>query len=517
MEGLRRELFTQAMHGEGGGGFADVPFDGMESVAAVGDVGGADVFAGGEEVFHPHGDEGAERDLKGEGMNIDVVVAFAGGVEIDAVVAYADAVCEWTGTIRTGRKVGGGNVLFADGGEGLDAARFANVGGHGKAVVGAEEVGAESQARPAAAAIGTGGLGLQPVKDGEAELLGFGVELGAPGGIGGDEIAAEVIDHGPINHDEVAGVGAGFEKIAIDDAAKGPEAGEESEFFLMRRKFVFHRLHGARIESAPAEPFARPGWRELGLVVAPTGVVARGRPDLIGAIEMFEGEAPGEGLIVGRLGMIGGAGFAGLIAGFTTGHGFGAAEREEVAEFGGVEKPGGFDAQGGAIGLSELHGGDAVGIDFGGNGNGFEEELELAAVTIGREEGFEHGERDLGLVADGGDPTVAGVEFGIVAELRTQGIVLTVVIADGVTKTRVAGGATEAFDPAVFVWRHGLRGELSADPSGFLGEDDGGTGLESGEGSGATADSSSNDGDFRAEVCRGHAKRLSAGFVSAKL
>ena len=53
------ELVVEAVGGEGSGGFADVPFDGVETVAAVGDVRDAEIFAGGEEVLHTFGDQGA--------------------------------------------------------------------------------------------------------------------------------------------------------------------------------------------------------------------------------------------------------------------------------------------------------------------------------------------------------------------------------------------------------------------------------------------------------------------------
>ena len=54
----------QAERGERAGDLADVPLDRVQPVGAVGDVGGADVLAGGQQVLHPPRDQRAERDLE---------------------------------------------------------------------------------------------------------------------------------------------------------------------------------------------------------------------------------------------------------------------------------------------------------------------------------------------------------------------------------------------------------------------------------------------------------------------
>jgi hypothetical protein len=75
-------------------------------------------------------------------------------------------------------------------------------------------------------------------------------------------------------------------------------------------------------------------------------------------------------------------------------------------------------------------------------------------------------------VTERGNPAVAGIEERIVADRREEGSVLAVVVADGFAERTIRRGAAEALDPPVFVGRHGLRGELAADPSVFF-EDDG--------------------------------------------
>src|SRR5690606_28314999 len=123
----------EAEVGERAGGFADIPFDRVEAVAAVGDVGRAEVFGGGEEVFHAFGNQRAEGNFERKGADVDVVVAAAGRMEVGPVAADADRIVESGGGDGIFGQSGfghagfGANVLFENGEFGLDAAGFADV------------------------------------------------------------------------------------------------------------------------------------------------------------------------------------------------------------------------------------------------------------------------------------------------------------------------------------------------------------------------------------------------------
>ena len=58
---------VERVGGESARGLADIPLDGMEPVAAVGDVRGAQVLGAGEEISHSHRDQRAHGDLEGPG------------------------------------------------------------------------------------------------------------------------------------------------------------------------------------------------------------------------------------------------------------------------------------------------------------------------------------------------------------------------------------------------------------------------------------------------------------------
>src|SRR5688572_828565 len=62
---VRFQPFLQAVGGEEAGGFANVPFHGMEAVAAVGDVGDTQVLAGRKKIAQAHGRQRAEWNAEG--------------------------------------------------------------------------------------------------------------------------------------------------------------------------------------------------------------------------------------------------------------------------------------------------------------------------------------------------------------------------------------------------------------------------------------------------------------------
>jgi hypothetical protein len=61
----RQSLLDKREAGKCACGLANVPFDRMQSGAAIGDVGCSNVLASRDQVLHPNGEQGAERNLEG--------------------------------------------------------------------------------------------------------------------------------------------------------------------------------------------------------------------------------------------------------------------------------------------------------------------------------------------------------------------------------------------------------------------------------------------------------------------
>ena len=74
---------------------------------------------------------------------------------------------------------------------------------------------------------------------------------------------------------------------------------------------------------------------------------------------------------------------------------------------------------------------------------------------------------------------------------------------DEVAEAAVAGGAAEGLDPAVFVGRHGLRGDLASYPVGLFGEDHASTESGGSEGGGHASDTAAGDEDVGVSFSHG--------------
>src|SRR5207237_9794951 len=109
---------------------------------------------------------------------VDVVVAAAAGMQVDAIAADADRVREMLGSdlstfpARLLHARLSADVLLEDGELGLDAPRFANIGILGQAVFRADDVVAQAQASPPCPAVPPWRAGLHPVQARQAQLLG---------------------------------------------------------------------------------------------------------------------------------------------------------------------------------------------------------------------------------------------------------------------------------------------------------------------------------------------------------
>src|SRR6185312_14760565 len=76
--------------GNGPRGFSNVPFHGMESIAPVGDMRNAEVFAARQQIAAAVRNQRAKRDLKTQRGDIDVIVAACRRMQVETIVAHAE-------------------------------------------------------------------------------------------------------------------------------------------------------------------------------------------------------------------------------------------------------------------------------------------------------------------------------------------------------------------------------------------------------------------------------------------
>ena len=137
---------TAIILGSGLGALADrltdTPFNRMQTVTTVCDMGRPDIFAGRQQVINPLRDQGAQRYLKRQRIYINVIISAERRMKIDTIVANADTVVEFgdSGLSRSELAIFLPDMLFRNRKQGFDASRLAYVRIFSHPVVGAEHV-----------------------------------------------------------------------------------------------------------------------------------------------------------------------------------------------------------------------------------------------------------------------------------------------------------------------------------------------------------------------------------------
>ena len=78
VDSVRRNVLREAGGGEQARHLPDVPFRWVQAIAAVRNVRGSDIFAGGNQVFHADGNQRAQRNLEWQAANVYIIVAACG-------------------------------------------------------------------------------------------------------------------------------------------------------------------------------------------------------------------------------------------------------------------------------------------------------------------------------------------------------------------------------------------------------------------------------------------------------
>jgi hypothetical protein len=171
------------------------------------------------------------------------------------------------------------------------------------------------------------------------------------------------------------------------------------------------------------------------------------------------------------------------------GHVLAAGQRQQPAGLGRVDEPVGLDRDG-AVGPVEGHRPHALPVDVGA-GRGV-----LHQARDRPQHGLQHGQGCARLAAERAHASRAGVERRARASLRRERVMGAVVRTDALAQRAVARRASEALDPRVLVGRHGLRGELAADPVALLGQNHAAPGTACRERRGDAAEAAAHDQDL---------------------
>ena len=151
-------------------GLADIPLDRVEAIAAVRDMRRADVLARGEQVVDAPRNQCAQRNLKRQRTDVNVIVAAGAHMQVDAVRPDANRIRKWLGGQLLGGNIQhpaarlGANVLLEHRELRLNAARLPDIWRFCQAIGCPDDVWPEPQSTPSCLAIGTRSFRLQPVQ-----------------------------------------------------------------------------------------------------------------------------------------------------------------------------------------------------------------------------------------------------------------------------------------------------------------------------------------------------------------
>jgi hypothetical protein len=195
--------------------------------------------------------------------------------------------------------------------------------------------------------------------------------------------------------------------------------------------------------------------------------------------------------------LLGGVHFAGLAARLETGDVLGAGERQQIAQLRGIHKVSGLDGQR-AAGFQTAHpyGAHLVTLDIRGHGLVAQQNGEAAAAREGRQHLLQHGERDARLVSEARDCAVTRIQVPARARFGGEGVVAAIEIAHRLAVSTVGARTAKAFNPGVFVRRHGLGGELASNPVRLLGHDHPHAVTQRCQSRGAATHTAAGDGDI---------------------
>ena len=207
---------------------------------------------------------------------------------------------------------------------------------------------------------------------------------------------------------------------------------------------------------------------EMRLVAAPVVVVVWFVDGLV-AVHVVHGETDRQGLHVAGLRLCRSAGFAGVGLGLETYGVFSAGEWQQVAKLGRVDHISGTNRDlFPAVSVAQRDGAHRVALRVGSHRSVGLQHRQLAARAPGQQHGIQHRQPHARLGTYAADPAAARVQVAPGASAFGQRIVVAVELAYADAQRALRACDAEALDPAMFVRRYGLAGELATDPVVFF-------------------------------------------------
>ena len=339
----------------------------------------------------------------------------------------------------------------------------------------------QPQTRVAVAAVVARGFGLHPVEKRKTQLpTGFQI-LGLLLRRDPHQRAQPVVDLWPVDQGDVAGIAPVGILFATKNSTVLPEINNLCRRCRTRKERQMARRQRDRVHIQPAQLPARPKTR---LIVTPERILGRTLDSVLLPLQMVNSKTPGDRLLVERvriarqrvqlprLRLILGAD-----------HMLHLGQLEQIPQLGRIEHIGRPTDNLAAALVLQSHCTEKIAVQLNSHRAMAEQQIDLAAGTVGSQQLFDHSQGDTRLVTEGADSAKPRVEVECTERTAVERIVAPVVLPDFGTQQTIGRSAAGRFDPGVFVGRHRLGGQLPPQPVGLFGQHHGAPQLQRRQGS----------------------------------
>ena len=255
----------------------------------------------------------------------------------------------------------------------------------------------------------------------------------------------------------------------IADAAIGPQVGKSP--FSHRIERQSPRLEGDRMGMFPGKQSTRPRGHHLGHIVPPPGVVVRALDHMVLARMVFQTKAPGDGLLVERIGVLRCRGLTSFRAGFGPRHVFHSSQRQQISELCGFQHPRRrHDPTTTSGHCLEDRRFDAIPLHRGGDGTVPQQQGQSSVGDVWSQHRLQNSQGQPRLMAQPRNPSTARVDPRHGPRSSAQPSIPLKAQPDLVAKLAITLGTARFLDPRMLIGGHRLGGQLTSDPQSLLGE-----------------------------------------------
>ena len=186
---------------------------------------------------------------------------------------------------------------------------------------------------------------------------------------------------------------------------------------------------------------------------------------------VFQAKAPGDGLLIERIGFLRRGGLIGFRSRFGPGHMFHSGQRQQITEFRGFQHPWRRDHPSTTSShCLKGHRFDSISLHRSGDRTMPQQEGQPSVGNVRSQHRFQNSQSQSRLMAQPGDPSATWIDPRHGLRGCVQRRVPQKSKPNLIPELAVTPSTARLLDPRMLIGRHRLRGELTSDPESLFGE-----------------------------------------------